>query len=163
VFNPGFDASIPLLSQLLYLIAVAIYVAIGGHRLLMAALLDTFVAMPAGQAALSTSVVEPLVTLLEQSFSLGIRVAAPAMVALLLATLVLGLISRTLPQLNLMAMGFGLNSMIGLGMLSVSLGGMAWVFQDEVTPALETVLRILPEAAAVSPEPRTLGSRPFLP
>ena len=60
--------------------------------------------------------------LITQSFHVAIRAAAPVVTAVLLATLVLGLISRTLPQLNVMVVGFGLNAMITFGVFFLSLG-----------------------------------------
>ena len=75
-----------------------------------------------------------------QRVTLGVRAAAPATVALLLATLVMGLISRTLPQLNILAVGFGLNAMVTFGSIAVSLGGLAWMFQEQIEPAVELLL-----------------------
>lgn len=143
VYNPGFDAEVPLLSQLLYLVALSIFLLCGGHRIAMTGFLDTFAALPPGSVGMTTSLADMVVTLLMQSFSLGIRVAAPATVALMLASLVMGIISRTLPQLNVMALGFGLNALTTLGFLSASLAGMAWLFQDEIEPVMETVLHAL--------------------
>ncbi|HVC93041.1 MAG TPA: flagellar biosynthetic protein FliR [Pirellulales bacterium] len=140
VYNPGFDADIPLFSQLFYLVALAVYLVVGGHRLLMAGLLETFIAIPPGGAGLDVSLAETLVTMIGESFSLGIRLAAPAIVAGLLASLVLGTISRTLPQLNAMALGFGLNALTTFSVLSISLGSMAWVFHDEIEPALQGIV-----------------------
>ena len=60
--------------------------------------------------------------LLSGSFFLAVRAAAPGMIALLLATLVLGLIGRTLPQLNILVLGFGINSMVILSTLAISIG-----------------------------------------
>jgi flagellar biosynthesis protein FliR len=140
LYSPGFDANVPLLSQLLYMVALAIFLLSGGHRLAMTGFLDTFVAIPPGSMSLSTSLADTSVTLLVQSFSLGIRIAAPATAALLLASLVLGIISRTLPQLNVMALGFGLNALATFGMLAASLAGMAWLLQDEIETTLRVVL-----------------------
>lgn len=148
VFNPGVDDSIPLFSQLFYLVALSIFLILGGHRMVMAGLLGTFAALPLGsvsplEGSLAGSLGEMVVTLLTQSFSLGFRTAAPATLALLLASLVMGVISRTLPQLNVMAFGFGLNALTTFAILSISLGGMAWLFQDEIEPAVQTVLNAL--------------------
>ena len=140
VYNPGFDADIPLFSQLFYLVALAVFFVVGGHRLLMAGLLETFVAIPPGGAGLDMSLADMLVTMVGESFSLGIRLAAPAIVAGLLASLVLGCISRTLPQLNAMALGFGLNALTTFSVLSISLGSMVWVFRDEIEPALQGIV-----------------------
>jgi flagellar biosynthesis protein FliR len=62
------------------------------------------------------------------------------MVALLLATLVLGLIGRTLPQLNILVLGFGINTLVTLAALVVSVGAVAWLFQEYFDPALKTLL-----------------------
>lgn len=143
LYSPGFDANVPLVSQLLYMIALAIFLLAGGHRLAMEGLLETFRALPPGSVSMPGSLGDCVVTLLVQSFSLGIRVAAPATAALLLASLVLGIISRTLPQLNVMALGFGVNAITTFGVLSASLTGMAWLFEDEIEPALAAALRAL--------------------
>jgi flagellar biosynthesis protein FliR len=140
VYNPGLDADIPLFSQLFYFVALAVFFVVGGHRLLMAGLLETFVAIPVGGAGLDMSLADMLVTMIGESFSLGIRLAAPAIVAGLLASLVLGAISRTLPQLNAMALGFGLNALTTFSVLSISLGSMVWVFHDEIEPALQGIV-----------------------
>ena len=137
VFQPDFDASVPVFSQLLLYVTLAVFVVLGGHRMVMAALLDTFGVIPPGVGPTSSSIVDATTSLLAQSFELGIRAAAPAMTALLLATLVLGLISRTLPQINIIAVGFGINALLALGALLISLGTVAWAFQDRIEPALD--------------------------
>src|SRR5262249_40795100 len=105
VFLPNLDISVPVVSHLLDLCAVAICVGLGGHGLATEGFLGTFAAIPPGRGAIGPEMAQTLSALVSQSFQLGVRVAAPAMVALLLATVVLGLISRTLPQLNVMALG----------------------------------------------------------
>ncbi len=143
VFSPGFDANVPVFAQLMFYVTMAVFVVIGGHRLVMAALLDTFQMIPPGSGSLSGSVVDVVTTIVSQSFVLGIRAAAPVMTALLLSTLVLGLISRTLPQLNIIAIGFGLNSMVVLGGLMFSLGAIAWMFQEQVQITLDLLVESL--------------------
>lgn len=143
VFNPGLDTSVPLFSQLLYWLTLAVFVAIGGHRMVLGALLTTFELLPPGAALLPTSIAEMVVNLLTQSFELGIRAAAPATVALLVATLVLGLISRTLPQLNVLALGFGVNAIVTMLTLAVSLASIVWLFEEQLEPALQSVLSMI--------------------
>ena len=58
--------------------------------------------------------------ILSESFVVGFRAAAPVMLALLVAAVVLGLISRTLPQLNVIAVGFSINVLILLARRSPS-------------------------------------------
>ncbi len=137
VFDPGFDNNSPVFSQLLFYLALAVFMLINGHRILMATLLDTFQAIPPGQGGVANSVFEALIAILGQSFVVGLRASAPVMTALLLATLIMGLLSRTLPQLNILSFGFGLNALLVQAALLFSLGGAAWALTDQVDAVLE--------------------------
>ena len=163
VFDPGTSTNVPLFSQVLGLLSTALFLIIGGHRIVLGGLLDTFHVIPPGGCVamllgtgdggghhvamvgpgLLASLVEMFVVLLAQSFHVAIRAAAPVVTAVLLATLVLGLISRTLPQLNVMVIGFGLNAMITFGVLFLSLGASLLVFQDQVAPTLQVLFQTL--------------------
>lgn len=137
VYDPNLEENVSVYSQFFFFLTLAMFVLLDGHRMTMDALLDTFAELPPGKADLGTSYLDALVTLLSQSFILGIRAAAPAMTALLLATLVLGLIGRTLPQINILAVGFGVNSLLSLGCLFTSVGVVAWAFPQQTGAAID--------------------------
>jgi flagellar biosynthetic protein FliR len=155
VLDPTTQASVPLFSQFLGLLSAALFVIIGGHRMLMGGLLDTFRAIPPGGCVtaflgpagstpdLLKSLVELFAVLITESFHVGIRAGAPLVAAVLLATLVLGLISRTLPQLNVMVVGFGINALLTFAIFSFSLGAAMLVFQDQIVPTLEALFKVL--------------------
>ena len=147
VLSPGFDGEMPLFSRLYFYVTLAVFLAIGGHRRVVEALIDTFVWLPAGQGTLPRSIGQAMASLLAESFSLGIRAAAPALMALLLATILLALASRTLPQLNVMSLGLSFNVVAALAAVAVSLGGAAWVFQDRFEPGLASVVEAFQAAA----------------
>lgn len=145
VFNPGLNTNVPMFGQLFYYVTMAVFVLVDGHRMIIQALLDTFVAMPPGEAVFGDSFVDALTTTLTQSFVLGIRAAAPVMAALLVSTLVLGLITRTLPQINIIAVGFSLNALLTLAGVFMSLGAIAWTFQEQTA----ATLRLLTESLGI--------------
>ncbi len=148
IFNPSLNAQVSIFAQLLNLFAVAVFLIVGGHQMMMVAFLDLFAAVPPGQAGIPTELGDMVTMLLAQSYSLAVRAAAPPVAAVWLSNLVLGLIGRTMPQLNILAVGFGLNSMVSLGALSVTLGSIAWAFQDQIEPTLELIVRALQSAAS---------------
>lgn len=143
VFNPGVDGEMSVVADLLYIVALAIFLIIGGQRLLIGALMETYMAVPLGHATLPASLGTLMPNLLSQSFSLAVRAAAPAMIALLLSSVVLGLVSRTLPQLNILSLGLGLNALVMLAVLGLSIGAIAWLLQEQLDPALTTVVAAL--------------------
>ena len=143
VFDPTIENSVPVFSQAFYFLTLAIFALLGGHRLVMEALLDTYQWLPPGGASLGTTYVDALTSLLSQSFLLGIRAAAPAMTALLLATLVLGLIGRTLPQINIIAVGFSVNALLTLGCLALTIGTVMWAFPQQTASAIDLLRQAL--------------------
>jgi flagellar biosynthesis protein FliR len=156
VFDPTFDTNVPLFSRLLVLVGTAVFVGIGGHRLLMGGLLETFQKIPPGGLAaavldspsgagtgLLPSVVDTLMLLTAASFQLAIRASAPVVAALLLSMLVLGLISRTLPQLNVLMVGFGVNAILTFGVFALSMGAAVMLFQEQIEPTIATLLETL--------------------
>ncbi len=148
-YDPTFDTSVPVFTQLLDAVTMSVFIAIGGHRQIMAALLDTFRWRPPGIRDLPTSVVDTLTQVTSESFIVGIRAGAPVMVALFMAVLILGLISRTLPQLNVIAVGFSLNSMVMMLTLAASMGALAWVVQDNA----DTVIAAIRDAIILDEPP----------
>jgi flagellar biosynthetic protein FliR len=140
VFDPNVDEDVPMLSQLMLYAALAVFLSIGGHRVVVAALLDTFEAIPPGGAAVPRSIAEVFAAIAGQSFLLGLRAAIPAVAALLIATLAIALVGRAVPQLNILTLGFGVNAMLTLAAVSLTLGAAAWLFQDQVGPTLEMIL-----------------------
>ncbi len=130
-------------AALLYLVGVTIFFVAGGHRLVMAGLLDTFQTMPPGSGRLPTDLLPTLTMLLDQSFQLAVRIGAPVVLAVLCATLVTGFVSRALPQVNLWTFGYGLNMLTLLTALSLSIGAVTYVFADSIAPFFESLFRAL--------------------
>lgn len=150
VFDPTIESNVSVFSQAFYFLTLAIFALLGGHRLVMEALLDTYQWLPPGGASLGTTYVEALTNLLTQSFLLGIRAAAPAMTALLLATLVLGLVGRTLPQINVLAVGFSVNALLTLGCLSLTIGTVMWAFPQQAAAAVNLLRQALYDSLPIN-------------
>ncbi|NLX55958.1 MAG: flagellar biosynthetic protein FliR [Planctomycetaceae bacterium] len=137
VVSPTSDTNVSVFSQFLNILVLAVFVSLGGHQHLLEALLQTFQQMPPGQTHFAASLVDVLTDILTFSFVMGLQIAAPVMVALLLSIVIMGLISRTLPQLNVLAVGFSLNATVLLGALLLSLGILARVFHEQSFTAID--------------------------
>ena len=138
IVDPSSDASEPVPAQVLRHTALAVFFLIGAHRTTMQALLDSYAWAPlsVGQTLATAEAGAAATTdALSSAFLLGVRLAAPAMTAVLLAIVVTGLIARTLPQLNILSIGFTLNSAAALAALAFSLSAVPWLL-DEATPVL---------------------------
>jgi len=137
VYDPTSETEVTGMSQFVLTIGIVAFLCFSGHRALIGGLLESYRELPIGKTFDSQELLSVSLSMLQASFVLAIRVAAPAMAALLVVTLVLGLISRTLPQLNLLMLGFGLNGLAAFGIILVTVGITTGVFEQELMAALD--------------------------
>jgi len=135
--SPDYNASMSVFSQFLHMLMLAVFLIAGGYRYLLDVFFQIFERMPPGRAQMSMQVVEALTEILGYSFALGVKLAAPIVLVLMLSLLVMSLIGRTMPQFNVLAVGFGVNSLVMLGACLLSLGILVRVFQDQSFRAID--------------------------
>lgn len=140
--DPEMRATVPTLARLIGLLVTAVMITAGGHRMMIEALMDSFVAMPPGEVRFEVGMLELVVYELSSGMSSGIRASAPIVAALLLTNLITGLISRTLPQLNVLAIGLSINA-LALMVVSVSaISAAGWIFRDELWLVFERLQQL---------------------
>ncbi|HUG93444.1 MAG TPA: flagellar biosynthetic protein FliR [Planctomycetaceae bacterium] len=133
VFNPGLDTSGSTTGQLLYLLAVTAFLTmtpVGGHLLMVSGLVETFQTLPVGQAWIATPAIELLRDLVHQSLVLGVQVAAPLLAAMSLVALTMGFLGHTVPQINVLVVGFPVRALVSLLVLAVTVSGAARAVVD---------------------------------
>lgn len=142
VYNPLAEDSTNVLAGLFQMTALAVFLAIGGHRVLMGGLLDSFGRVPLMGLAAHDGMLESVLSLLAAAFVLGFKLSAPAVLALFLATLALGFVQRTMPQLNILSVGFQVRVMLGLLVMVVSLAAMVPLIEAAWRLTLEQMTKL---------------------
>ncbi len=129
VFSGAGDEPSGAVGTLFRVLAIAIFLAIGGHRDLVSGVLDTFAAVPPATFVPGAALVKAAAGLLTASFVLALKVAAPVLAAMLLATVALGLLQKTLPQCHILSTGLPVRAMLGLLVLALSMAALAWTVE----------------------------------
>lgn len=114
VFNPELGGDVSLSGQLLHQLGLLVFLLIGGHLLIVAALLDTFQSLPIGAAGVGPPMFELLTRLVQQSLMLALQVSAPVLATLAVVGLALGVLGRAAPQINVLMLGFPVRALVGL-------------------------------------------------
>jgi flagellar biosynthetic protein FliR len=146
--DPTTEEEAAVLGQLFNWLAAALFLILGGYRQLVNICVESYATYPAGGVLLEENWLMHLPGVIQDGMSLGIRASAPLAVALVLANLVTAIIGRTLPQLNVLAIGFNINSMVMLVVLCLTLGSFGWVFQHDLSAWLDQTARLFPAARA---------------
>jgi len=118
-FDPIAGAQVTIMGRIFYVFALLLLMAFNGHHLMIYALADSFQFLPLGGFSVGNDLIVRLIALFVGMVGVALRLAAPVLAVLLVTDVSLGLISRTVPQLNVFMMGFMIKS--GLGPLIVIL------------------------------------------
>ena len=132
----------PIVGSFLAVTMMLVFLALNGHLLLIAGLVNTFTSFPIdGIPGLVAFDVRSLVLAGRELFSIGVTLALPVIAAMLLANLALGVLTRTAPQLNLFAVGFPVTLATGLAMLSLALPFLVPAMERAVMQGLGLLMR----------------------
>jgi flagellar biosynthesis protein FliR len=121
VVDPASSLQIPLLSQFLNLFAFMIFLSLNIHYYFIKALVDGFVILPFWSAQFNGNLYELMMETAAKAFIIGIQIGAPVMVALMLTSVALGLVARTVPQMQIFIVAMPVKIILGLIFLGFSL------------------------------------------
>ena len=106
--DPQTGVNMPLIAQLYDGLFMIGFLAVDGHHWMIRALSSSFERAPVGQIGGTGQLSSAIEALFIQMFTAGLVFAAPVMVLMFLVSVMIALIGRAVPQINLMDMGFTL-------------------------------------------------------
>lgn len=139
VYNPDSDSEADVLGQMLYTIALGGFLAGRGVESMMDSVLETFDTIPLGAVDCALAPLGTVTGVLTAGFELAIRVTTPVSGAVLLMTIVLGVVGKTMPQINIMSVGFTFKIAIGLLALIFGLSAVGDTTAEVVRDTMLTV------------------------
>lgn len=143
LFDPLTKTSTPPLALFFSQLALVLFFAAGGHRLLFEALDASFVAAPPGdvfaQSRLLGGAGEAALRMLGELFLIAVSLAAPVFAVLLVVDVALGLANRAAPQIQVFFLGMSIKGVVGIGVVLLTLG---FGFEGVVRAAMERVVAV---------------------
>jgi len=143
IFNPLIEDQISLVGQFYFFFAIFIYLGMGGHHMLLAALVKSFETLPAGWLALSGKTLDMLITLFGHLFAIAFAVSAPIVLALFLTTVAMGFVARTVPQMNILIVGFPVRVIVGLTVMTFTLPSIGAFLSRTIGTLMEAVVNMI--------------------
>jgi flagellar biosynthetic protein FliR len=140
--DPQRGVSVPVLSQFFVILGILVFLSVGGHLAMVRMLAESFTLLPVGES-LSTDSLWVLLLWGSEMFAGAVRIAIPAVTALLVVNLAFGVMSRAAPTLNLFAVGFPATLMLGFLALMLNIRAFPGVFSDLLETAFGTVATLL--------------------
>lgn len=126
--DPNEGGQSGVFSAFLDLMAGLLFFAMNGHHLLVQALLSSYSVFPLNGEKFATRLIAGLVSSAGEIFSIALRVSAPILVGLLLSDIVLGILSRAIPQMNVFMVAQPVQFGFTILLLMLSLPALVWFF-----------------------------------
>ncbi|MGD9811282.1 MAG: flagellar biosynthetic protein FliR [Sphingobium sp.] len=137
MIDPQSGQSTQVVGQFLSIIATFVLLGMNGHLLLISYVVQSYQAMPPGGPMLSNDAIYGLVMFGGALLGAGVTVALPVAFSLILIQLVMGMLARSAPSLNLFAVGIPVAIMVGLILLAVTAPIMAQGMADALRQGLD--------------------------
>ena len=113
--NPASGGNSPVITQAFTFLASMLFIGLGAHQWLFSALYNSFKTMPIGYTlGASPSLIEQIIIITSQIFSLGLMVALPIFGILFITDILLGFTSKMMPQMNIFMVSLPLKIYLGL-------------------------------------------------
>jgi flagellar biosynthesis protein FliR len=140
--DPQRGAQTTVIGQMFMIIGILTYLALNGHLMLLGVLADSFHTLPVG-GALGKDFLLSVALWGARVFESGLLIALPAVIAL-----VIGVVTRAAPQLNLFGIGFTVTLLCGFFVLIVGLDGIMAGVTSMINSALDAAADLVHAPAA---------------
>jgi flagellar biosynthetic protein FliR len=140
--DPSTGASSPAIAQFLSILGTFMFLAIGGHLALAATIVESYRALPPGNAWIAAENIRGLVLFGGVLFAAGLSIALPVGFAIILVQLVMAMLARSAPALNLFAVGLPAALLAGIVLLAIAAPVMGEGIIAVITSGLEEARRL---------------------
>ncbi|MDW7674619.1 MAG: flagellar biosynthetic protein FliR [Bacillota bacterium] len=121
VVDPEHGTQVPLIGNYKFLIALIVFLLIDGHHMLIRAIVSSYQFLPIGTNIVGGDLVAFMIDAFRGMFITALQISAPTVGTLFVVTIALGIIARTVPQMNVFVVGMPVNIGIGFIMLITSI------------------------------------------
>ena len=141
--DPQTGLQVPVLSQFYITLATLMFLALDGHLVMIAILVESFDAVPVGVLGINGLALEMVLEWTQTLFAGALAVALPVIVALLIVNIAFGVITRSAPQLNIFAIGFPVIMLFGMFVCLLSLDGLSQHMRYQFNEAFQLLRNVL--------------------
>lgn len=143
VIDPQNGIQAPILGNFKNLLALLFFLSLNGHHYLLRALERSYTYLPIGTVHIRGEFYTFIFSVTGEMFASAFKIALPVLGSLFIADLAMGIIARTVPQMNVFIVGLPLKIGIGLGTLLLIMPLFAWIFYGVFSGLFDDLSRLL--------------------
>lgn len=132
IYNPALETDSDLLGELLMYLALGAFIFMGGLEATFLCVAASFHRAPLSGVTPSVMPLNLVVGAISSGFELALRLTTPLMALILMETVASALVMKTMPQMNIMSIGFGLKILLGFLALLMGLTAVEAAISDHI-------------------------------
>jgi flagellar biosynthetic protein FliR len=140
IVNPVFNDQASIVDQVFFILGLTIFVILGGHHMIFAAVVASFQNIPLGGFDQIGALLDLVLGLIMVMFDTALRIAAPMLCLVFLVTAVMGFIARTVPQMNILSVGFAIRIMSAGLFLVIFMKAGGEIFVNTLEETFHTIM-----------------------
>ncbi len=141
--DPNTGVQVPVVGQLMLMTGTLMFFAANGHLLFFELIADSFQLFPVSLEGLGRSDFWQIAQWAQRIFSTGLHIALPITGALLMVNVILAVMTRTAPQMNIFSVGFSLMILWGLIVLWVVFPTILDMFLESIDVGFMFIRQLL--------------------
>lgn len=152
MMDPTTKTNVTILGNISYMISMIIFFIIDGHHILIKCLIQSFNIIPIGMEVDFSQSFRVILETFVNYFVIGVKIAIPVVLIIIITDVCMGLVSRTVPALNVMILGMPVKMVVGLvtfvAILPILIKTISYGF-DMIPDIFEKIFKALPAAPIV--------------
>lgn len=137
-FDPDTNASVTPVGDVMHLLVVLLFLALNGHHYFFAALSRSYEILPLGAYQITPAFQAALAQGLDEMSVIAVALSFPVLAAVMAITAVEGVVTRAIPQINIMHVSFAVKIVVSLMVMYAGLPS-AVVFLGTVLGTMQTM------------------------
>lgn len=121
IMDPSTGTQMPTLSKFYYMGFAVVFIVSGGYHWFIRALVESFTYIPISKGVLDSALLYPVIHAVAVFFELGFKLAAPIIAVLFIIDCGLGILARTVPQMNMFVIGLPLKMIVLFVLLLITI------------------------------------------
>lgn len=143
VVDPQSGDQASVLAQLTYVFALILFLTLNGHYIIIKGLVESFELVPPGQPVFSPTVFNEISGGMTKMFVIALKIAAPSLAVLFFTKVAMGIVAKTVPQMNVLFVGMPLYIVIGMFIFGLSLNFFVPILSRAVADLDGSVMTLL--------------------
>jgi flagellar biosynthetic protein FliR len=140
VMDPNAGVQTTIISQFFTWVAILIFLAFGGDRLELLFLSKSLSSLPFGAFLDYNNVYNYFIVYMGKYFLLGVAMAFPIIAISLLGDIIFGMIMKTMPQFNLLVVGFPIKITVSFLVLIAIIGSLMQIFSSQIMQVFNVIV-----------------------